>query len=53
MGLQEGWSGTNCTQWHLVGEGMALLAKNNIPKSAADIQDEVISSAVGSFLYFD
>lgn len=32
VGLQKGWSGISQVQWHLVGEGMALLAEINIAK---------------------
>ena len=40
--------------WHLVGVGMALLAKTNIAKKADDIQEELFLQLEGaSFVLVD
>lgn len=54
LSLQKGWQCLSCVKWHLVGVGMALLAKTNIAKKADDIQEELfLQLEAASFILLD
>lgn len=54
LSLQMGWPCLSWVKWHLVGVGMALLAKTNIAKKADDIQEELfLQLEAASFILLD
>lgn len=54
LSLQKGWQCLSWVKWHLVGVGMALLAKTNTAKKADDIQEELfLQLEAASFILLD